>query len=150
MPALENVRHEAFCLHYAKTGNATESYKKAGYTTEKESVIYSNANRLLKNAKVQARLRELSDELRSEKIAGIAEIQERLTAIIRSEETEQVVVVEGMGDGVSRARIIEKKPDQKNVIKAAETLAKMQGGFDNKVTLEMTMPVFGGEEKLED
>lgn len=150
MPALENVRHEAFCLHYAKTGNATESYKKAGYTTEKESVIYSNANRLLKNAKVQARLRELSDELKSEKIAGIVEIQERLTAIIRSEEPEQIVVVEGMGDGVSRARIIEKKPDQKNVIKAAETLAKMQGGFDNKVTLEMTMPVFGGEENLED
>ena len=150
MPALENVRHEAFCLHYAKTGNATESYKKAGYTTEKESVIYSNANRLLKNAKVQARLRELSDELKSEKIAGIVEIQERLTAIIRNEELEQVVVVEGMGDGVSRARVIEKKPDQKNVIKAAETLAKMQGGFDNKVTLEMTMPVFGGEEKLED
>ena len=150
MPALKNVRHEAFCLHYAKTGNATESYKKAGYTTEKESVIYSNANRLLKNAKVQARLRELSDELKSEKIAGIVEIQERLTAIIRSEEPEQIVVVEGMGDGVSRARIIEKKPDQKNVIKAAETLAKMQGGFDNKVTLEMTMPVFGGEENLED
>lgn len=150
MPALENVRHEAFCLHYAKTGNATESYKKAGYTTEKESVIYSNANRLLKNAKVKARLRELSDELKSEKIAGIVEIQERLTAIIRSEEPEQIVVVEGMGDGVTRARIIEKKPDQKNVIKAAETLAKMQGGFDNKVTLEMTMPVFGGEEKLED
>lgn len=150
MPALENVRHEAFCLHYAKTGNATESYKKAGYTTEKESVIYSNANRLLKNAKVKARLRELSDELKSEKIAGIVEIQERLTAIIRSEEPEQIVVVEGMGDGVSRARIIEKKPDQKNVIKAAETLAKMQGGFDNKVTLEMTMPVFGGEENLED
>lgn len=150
MPALENVRHEAFCLHYAKTGNATESYKKAGYTTEKESVIYSNANRLLKNAKVQARLRELSDELKSEKIAGIVEIQERLTAILRSEELEQVVVVEGLGEGVSRARIIEKKPDQKNVIKAAETLAKMQGGFDSKVTLEMTMPVFGGEENLED
>ena len=150
MPALENVRHEAFCLHYAKTGNATESYKKAGYTTEKESVIYSNANRLLKNAKVQARLRELSDELKSEKIAGIVEIQERLTAILRSEELEQVVVVEGLGEGVSRARIIEKKPDQKNVIKASETLAKMQGGFDSKVTLEMTMPVFGGEGDLKD
>lgn len=104
----------------------------------------------LKMQRFKARLRELSDELKSEKIAGIVEIQERLTAIIRSEEPEQIVVVEGMGDGVTRARIIEKKPDQKNVIKAAETLAKMQGGFDNKVTLEMTMPVFGGEEKLED
>ena len=150
MPALENVRHEAFCLHYAKTGNATESYKKAGYNPKTERSVYASANQLLKNPKVQARLRELSDELKSEKIAGIVEIQERLTAIIRSEEPEQIVVVEGMGDGVSRARIIEKKPDQKNVIKAAETLAKMQGGFDNKVTLEMTMPVFGGEENLED
>ena len=70
--------------------------------------------------------------------------------IIREESLEQVVVVEGRGEGVSQARIIEKKPDQKNIIKAAETLAKMQGGFDNKVTLKMTMPVFGGEGDLED
>ena len=64
-----NVKQEAFCLHYAKTGNATESYKKAGYTVTTEGASYASANRLLKNAKVQERLKELADEMKSDKIA---------------------------------------------------------------------------------
>lgn len=145
-----NVKQEAFCLHYAKTGNATESYKVAGYDAKTENALYSAANRLLKNVKVKARLQELAEELAGEKIANIAEIQRRLTSILRGELQEEQVVVEGCGDGVSEAKIIKRHPQLKDVIKAGETLAKMQGGFDNKVQLEMTIPVFDGEERLED
>lgn len=145
-----NVKQEAFCLHYAKTGNATESYKKAGYNAKSDGAIYANANRLLKNDKVKARLAELADELASEKIASIKEVQERLTSILRGEIQEEQVVVEGCGDGVSEAKIIKRQPQLKDVIKAGETLAKMQGGFDNKVQVELTVPVFGGEDGLED
>ena len=87
-----NVRQEAFCLHYAKTGNASESYKKAGYKANTETAIYANANRLLKNDKVQERLRELAAEIASDKIASIKEIQEYLTAVMRRELSEHVVV----------------------------------------------------------
>ena len=145
-----NVKQEAFCLHYAKTGNATESYKQAGYKAKTEGALYAAANRLLKNVKVQARLKELADELASDKIASIKEIQERLTRILRMEETEDQIVVEGNGDGCSDARIVKKRPALKDVIKAGETLGKMQGAFDNKIQVEMTVPVFGGEDKLED
>lgn len=145
-----NVRQEAFCLHYAKTGNATESYKQAGFEAKTAKAIYANANRLLKNDKVQARLRELAEEMASNKIANIKEIQERLTRILRMEETEDQIVVEGNGDGCSDARIIKKRPALKDVIKAGETLGKMQGAFDSKLQVEMTVPVFGGEADLED
>lgn len=86
----------------------------------------------------------------SEKIAGIREIQERLTAILRGELQEEQVVVEGCGDGVSEASVIKRQPQLKDVIKAAETLGKMQGAFDTKANINIVVPVFGGEEGLED
>jgi phage terminase small subunit len=147
---LENPKWEAFCLHYAKTGNASESYRKAGYIAKTEGAVYANANRLLKNDKVKARLKELAAETAQEEIANIAEIQRRLTTILRGELQEEQVVMKGYGDGLSEAEIVKRQPQLKDVIKAAEILAKMQGGFDNKVQVELTVPVFGGEERLED
>ena len=147
---LENLKWEAFCLHYAKTGNASESYKIAGYNAKTERSVYANANRLLKNDKVQARLKELSDEIASEKIASIREVQEYLTRVIRGETTEDVVVTEGRGLGESEAKVVQVRTNSAARIKAATELAKMQGGYDSKIQVELTVPVFGGEERLED
>lgn len=163
--ALDNIKQEAFCLHYAKTGNATEAYKVAGYKAKSEGAIYSGANRLLKNDKVQARLKELADEIASDKIAGIKEIQEYLTSVMRREHTESVVVTLSEKksfyapdeNGTMRKQTIEKDVPQiveiparlSDANKAAETLAKMQGGFDNKLALELTVPVFVGEDEFE-
>lgn len=166
VPALENVRYEAFCLHYSETGNATESYKKAGFKAKTERAIYSAANRLLKNVKVQERLRELAAEIASEKIANIKEIQEYLTSVMRRQKTESIVVTlsgeksEYVPDenGTMRKKttkeevpqIVEIPAKLSDANKAAETLAKMQGGFDTKLAVEIAVPVFGGEESLED
>ena len=68
---LANPKWEAFCLHYAKTGNASEAYRKAGYQTTNERSVYSNCDRLLKNDDIRARLAELAEEAASDKIAGI-------------------------------------------------------------------------------
>lgn len=145
-----NPKQEAFCLHYAKTANATESYKQAGYVCKNDNAAGASARRLLLNAKIKQRLAELSKEMASEKIASIREVQERLTAILRGELKEDQVVVEGCGDGVSEARIIHRDAQLKDVLKAAELLAKMQGGFDNKLQVELTVPVYDGDDELED
>lgn len=161
-----NVKQEAFCLHYAKTGNATESYKKAGYQAKTENAICANATRLLRNDKVQERLKELAEELASEKIASIKEIQEYLTSVMRRELKECVVVTTTKeksmyvpdDDGKMRKQTVKEEIPQvveiparlSDANKAAETLAKMQGGFDTKLTVDLTVPVFGGEEDLED
>lgn len=160
-----NVKQEAFCLHYAKTGNATEAYKEAGYVAKTERAVYANANRLLKNDKVQARLKELADEIASDKIASIREIQEYLTSVMRREHKECVVVTTSEKrtfyapdeEGVMRKQTVEKETPQvveiparlSDANKAAETLAKMQGGFDNKLSVELTVPVFEGMDEFE-
>jgi phage terminase small subunit len=147
--ALLNVKQEAFCLHYATSGNATESYKQAGYACKNDNAAGASARRLLQQDKIKARLNELAEEMASEKIANGREIQERLTAILRGELKEDQVVVEGCGDGVSEASIIHRNPQLKDVIRAAVELARMQGAYDSKVQVELTIPVFGGEEEFE-
>lgn len=145
-----SVKQEAFCLAYAQSGNAADSYRKAGYDPKSENAASASARRLLQRDHIKARLAELAAEMASEKIAGIREIQERLTSIMRGEIQEEQVVIEGCGDGVSQATIMKRQPQLKDIIKAGETLARMQGGFDTKIQVEMTVPVFGGEEELKD
>ena len=148
MPKL-TVKQEAFCLHYAKTGNATESYLVAGYKATTNNVARTESSKLLAKPNIKARLQELADEVHTAAIADITEIQEILTKILRNESKEQAVVVENIGDFTSRARTVEKDTSIKDRIKAGETLAKMQGAFDNKFQVELTVPVFGGEEEFE-
>ena len=145
-----NPKQEAFCLHYAKTGNATESYKKAGYACKNDAVVAASAVRLLNQVKVKARLAELTEQMASEKIADIREIHEYLTSVIRGETTEDVVVTEGCGDGVSEATVVKVRTANAMRIKAATELAKMKGAYDSKLNVTVTVPVFGGEDGLED
>ena len=166
MPALKSVKQEKFCLHYAQTGNATESYKEAGYSAKNDNVAAVSAAKLLRTPKVMERLQEIADELKSEKIADITEIQEYLTSVMRREHCEHTVVVLSKEtskyvpdeNGTMRKQTVKEEYPKivsipaklSDANKAAETLAKMQGGFDNKLQLELTVPVFGGESDLED
>lgn len=145
-----NAKQEKFCIEYAKTANATEAYRKAGYKPRTENALNVSASRLLKNDKIQARLKELKEETSRESIATIAEIQETLTAIMRGDIKEQQIVVEGCGDGISEAVVKERAPQLKDQIKAGETLAKMFGAFDNSVKVNVVVPVIGGEDELTD
>lgn len=137
-----NERQEKFCLEYARCGNATESAKIAGYS---DKTAYSHGQRLLKNVEVQNRLQELAKIAEDAKIADIKEMQQRLTSIIRQETEEEVIVVEGYGDGCSEAKIMTKKPDCKAVISAIEKLGKMQGAFTEKVQVDMMPVIIKGE-----
>lgn len=145
-----SVKQEKFCLEYAKLGNARQAYINAGYSKNKDSTVDVNACRLLKNDKVKARLAELAKEAENNAIADIQEMQEKLTEIIRQTLEEEVIVVEGSGEGCSDARKINKKPAIKDVINAINTLGKMQGAFKDKVELEVAIPVFTGEDELEE
>jgi len=141
------ARQIQFCLAYAGSGNATQSAIDAGYS---EKSAYSCGQRMLKNAEVQNYLKELQEQNASTKIADAKEMQEVLTSIIRQEMEEENIVVEGCGDGVSEAVIKKKKSSHKDVLKAIDLLGRMQGAFTNQTTLNVMIPVFGGEENLED
>ena len=76
---------------------------------------------------------------------------EYLTSVMRGESTASVVVVEGYGDGCSEAKIIEKPPDEKERLKAAELLGRRFGLFTNNVNIGGPIPVvISGGEDLED
>ena len=77
-------------------------------------------------------------------------MQEVLTQIILQESEEEVIVLEGCGDGISEAVTKKKKPSQSDRIKAIQLLARMQGALDNTTAVNIVIPVYGGEESLED
>lgn len=74
-------------------------------------------------------------------MADVREVLEYLTSVVRGNSESEVVVVEGQGDGVSRAACIDKKPDEKERLKAAELLGKHWGMFTDNVKLTGDMGV---------
>ena len=140
-------RQERFCQEYAKCGNATQSAISAGYA---QSCARQVGARLMANCNIQERIRELQGEIKNENIADARDMQSILTSIIRGESDEEVIVVEGCGDGVSEAVTKTKHPSQSDRIKAMQLLARMQGVLDNNMTLNVVVPVYGGDQDLED
>lgn len=140
-------RQEMFCQEFVKSGNATQAAIKAGYS---EKTANEQGSRLLAKVSIQDKIKQLSDEIRTEKIIDARKMQEVLTSIILQESQEEVIVVEGCGDGVSEAVTKTKTPSQSDRIKAIQLLARMQGALDNSATLNVVLPVFGGEDELED
>lgn len=111
------IKQEAFCLEYAASGNATEAYKKAGFKVQNDNVAAANATRLLRNAKVKNRIKELMEEMRTPKIAEATEVLEYRTAVMRGESSACEVVIESQEVGVSKARLVIKPPSEKNVLR---------------------------------
>ena len=133
---------EKFCQLYAATGNATQSFKDAGYAWKSEGAANKSASNLVhKNGNVKARLRELAEKAETEAIANIREMQSVLTKIIREELDEEVLNVIGSGEGFSKVVSNRKKADLRNRLKAIELLGKMQGAFTDKVQVEGTASV---------
>lgn len=127
-----DTRREKFCIEYAKTGNAYQSAIAAGYS---ENYARGNVNKLLENESIREKLREFNGEYKNSKIADVQEMQETLTAIIRQYMTEEQVVIEGKGDGITEARKVDKKAALKDVVAAINTLGKMQGAFSENINL---------------
>ena len=140
-------RQIRFCLEYANTGNAKQSAINAGYSAR---TAKNQGQRLLKQEEIQNYLKEITEGFISGRIADAKEMQERLTAIIRGETLEEVIVVVGVGDGVSKAVTKTKKPSVKDIITAIDKLARMQGAYDNSYELNLRVPIFEGESELED
>lgn len=144
-----SVMQEKFCLEYAKLGNARQAYINAGYECKNKNAIDASASRLLSDVKVKTRLAELAEDAKNSSIADIQEMQEVLTEIIRQVREEEVIVNE-IVKGNTTTKKMKKKASIKEVISAIEKLGKMQGAFSEKVELEIAVPVFSGEDDLEE
>lgn len=130
-----------FANEYLIDLNATRAYKKAYPNVKKDSVAASAAVRMLRNVKVKNYIDEQLKKIEDESIADATEVMKYLTAVMRNEVTEEVVVVEGEGEGCSSARIVKKDISAKDRNKAAELLGKRYRLFTEKVEIEGSVPV---------
>lgn len=141
-------KQKRFCDEYLIDLNATKAAIRAGYSSK---TARTTAHKLMKKNDLKAYIDEQLELLHSEKSADAREVLEYLTSVLRGESEAEIVVVEGMGDGVSMAQKITKAPDEKERLKAAELLGKYYRLFADKVDLNGTATVvIKGESELED
>ncbi len=130
------LKQKKFADEYIISGNATQSAIKAGYSKKTAGVIaVENLEKPNIKAYIDERLKELDDKA----IAKQEEVLQYLTAVMRGQSKSAVVVIEGLGEGLSEARLINKTPDEKDRIKAAELLGKRYGAFTEKVDISGDM-----------
>jgi phage terminase small subunit len=114
-------RQKKFADFYIQTGNAAESYKRAGYKA-KGNVAEVNASRLLRNAKVLEYITERNKQLESDRIADMEEVKVFWTKTLRNQEA-----------------------DLKDRLKASEFIAKTNAAFIDTVNANVK-----ADKKLED
>ncbi len=98
-----NLKQRRFAEYFSETGNATEAAKRAGYS---EKTAYSQGQRLLKNAEIAQRVRDLNAQAADIRVASATEAKALLSDMM-------------------------KDPDQKSSdrIRAAELLLRSSGAF---------------------
>lgn len=141
-------KQKRFADYYIETGNITEAAVKAGYSKKTARVI--GQENLLKPA-IKGYIDEKLEAMQDERTASAKEVLEFLTKSMRGEIKEEVIVVEGTGDGTSEARTVKKQIGLRDRIKSAELLGKRYRLFTDKVEVEGVVPVMiVGESELEE
>ncbi|WP_418223563.1 terminase small subunit [Clostridium isatidis] len=125
-----------FANEYLVDLNATRAYKKAYPNVKKDNVAAVNGNRLLRNAKIKNYIDEQLKKIEEESIANATEVMKYLTKVMRNETIEEVVIpCEG---GYAK---VDKKPSEKDRLKAAELLGKRYRLFVDKVEADVNASV---------
>lgn len=135
---LMTKKQQRFADEYIIDLNATQAAIRAGYS---RSSAKQAGQRILTYDDVRKYIQGQLDKLHSSKVADAQEVMEHLTSVMRGETTEEVVVVEGCGEGVSEAKILNKGVGERDKLKAAELLGKRFGLFKERVDLDMTATV---------
>lgn len=142
-----NDKQRLFYKEYLVDSNATQAAIRAGYS---KKTAYSQGQRLLKHVEGQEYMKELMAEKEATLIADQDEVLKYLTSVLRGEGYEEMVVVEGQGDGYSKAAVVTREICPKDRMKAAELLGKRYSLFKDNVKLDVTPVVIGGDDGLED
>lgn len=123
-------KQKRFCDEYLIDLNATQAAIRAGYSER-------TARKIGQENLTKPDIRQYIDQRMAEKesalIACQDEVLKYLTSVMRGESQSTEIVVEGLGDGVSEAREIQKRPSEKDRLKAAELLGKRYSMFKEKL-----------------
>ena len=142
------AKQQRFCDEYLIDLNATRAAIRAGYS---KKTAYAIGEQNLKKLELKKYIEQRMAEKDKSLIADQDEVLKYLTSVLRGESQSEVVVVENIGDYMSEARKVQKAPDEKERLKAAELLGKRYSLFTEKVNVDVALPVdLSGDDALED
>lgn len=119
-------KQQRFVDFYIETGNASEAARKAGYS-EKTCRVTGQEN--LQKPAIKSAIGKRLQELKNSRTATLSEVLEFITAVMRGDVAEEVIVTEGTGDGCSEVRIMQKQASARDRLEAAKALEKRFGRF---------------------
>lgn len=121
------AKQQRFVDEYLIDLNATQAAIRAGYS---KGTAYSIGVENLRKPEIQKRIQERMSEKEASLIATQDEILKYLTSVMRGESMSAVIVVE---DGMPKE--MDKHPNEKERLQAAELLGKRYGLYVEKVDL---------------
>ena len=122
-------KQRRFCDEYLIDLNATQAAIRAGYS---ERTAYSIGGENLRKPEVKSYIDERLEEISSEKTADAREVLEYLTAVMRGEQTEEVLKLIGGGEQA----VVNIEVSAKDRMKAAELLGKYYSLWTDKVSVQ--------------
>ena len=141
------AKQQRFCDEYLIDLNATQAAIRAGYS-ERTAKQIGQEN--LTKPDIKKYIDDRMAEKESNLIADQDEVLKYLTSVLRGETKSSVVVVESNGT-MSVAREMQKAPDEKERLKAAELLGKRYGLYKDTVNevvdMELNITVDYGDDK---
>ena len=126
------AKQQRFCDEYLIDLNATQAAIRAGYTAKYAN---TNASKLLQITTIQDFIKKRMDEKEKQLIADQDEVLKYLTAVMRGQSVASVLAREETGAD----HVIEKPPDEKERLKAAELLGKRYGLYTDRVEQDVDM-----------
>ena len=137
-------KQQKFVSEYLIDCNACQAAIRAGYSAKTARSI---GQELLTKPDIKKAIDDQLEAMQDKTIASAEEVMQYLTSVVRGQSTSSVLSL--CGDGCQE--VIEKAPDEKERLKAAELLGKRYGIFTDKMSLEGAIPVIiSGEDNLED
>jgi phage terminase small subunit len=142
------AKQQRFCDEYLIDLNATQAAIRAGYSKRSARQI---ADLNMSKHDIREYIENRMAEKEAALIANQDEVLKYLTSVLRGQSKSTEIVIEGLGDGSTKARKMEKEPSEKDKLKAAELLGKRYGLYTEKVeeTVDMELNVnidYGDEE----
>ena len=142
------AKQQRFCDEYLIDLNATQAAIRAGYSKKTARKIgQENLTKPDIKQYIENRMAEKEKSL----IADQDEVLRYLTSVLRGESQSTEIVVEGIGDGCSEARTIQKEPSEKDRLKAAELLGKRYGLYKDTINevvdMELSISIDYGDEE---
>ena len=137
------AKQQRFCDEYLIDLNATQAAIRAGYS---KKTAYAIGNENLNKLEIKAHIEKRMAEKEAALIADQNEVLKYLTAVLRGESMASVLARDELGAD----RVIEKAPDEKERLKAAELLGKRYGLYKDTVNevidMELNISVDYGDD----